>query len=107
VIVGVGYFCRLTTVPLELNNPGNATTGSKVQLISANFKLARTQKDLNYKVGDNTVILKEPSTALITVTCSLANLPTPVITIPVTLLPRVYVSDLYPVISRVMFYSLM
>jgi hypothetical protein len=30
VIVGVGYFCRLTTVPLELNNPGNATTGSKV-----------------------------------------------------------------------------
>ena len=53
VIVGVGYFCRLTTVPLELNNPGNATTGSKVQLISANFKLARTQKDLNYKVGDN------------------------------------------------------
>jgi hypothetical protein len=51
VIVGVPYSCRLTTVPLELNNPGNATVGSKVQLVSANFKLSRTQKDLSYLVG--------------------------------------------------------
>jgi hypothetical protein len=35
-----------------LNNPGNATVGSKIQLISANFKLSRTQKDLSYFVGD-------------------------------------------------------
>jgi hypothetical protein len=34
VIVGVPYSCKLTTVPLELNNPGNATVGSKIQLIS-------------------------------------------------------------------------
>jgi hypothetical protein len=52
VIVGVPYSCKLTTVPLELNNPGNATVGSKIQLISANFKLSRTQKDLSYFVGD-------------------------------------------------------
>jgi hypothetical protein len=52
VIVGVPYSCKLTTVPLELNNPGNATVGSKVQLISANFKLSRTQKDLHYLAGD-------------------------------------------------------
>jgi hypothetical protein len=28
VIVGVPYSCKLTTVPLELNNPGNATVNT-------------------------------------------------------------------------------
>ena len=56
LLVGVIYYSQLRTVPLELNNPGNATIGSKIHLISANFKLSRTQKSLRYGIGGSYAI---------------------------------------------------
>jgi hypothetical protein len=52
--VGLKYESELQTVPLELGDPSQVFTGSKVQIVSANFKMSKSYIGFQYGVGLST-----------------------------------------------------
>jgi hypothetical protein len=59
--VGLKYESELQTVPLELGDPSQVFTGSKVQIVSANFKMSKSYIGFQYGVGGdfNTHLFKD------------------------------------------------